>query len=161
MVLAASVAFAIRGRLPRQGTALAATLTLLCTAATIPVAVERIVTDLRVTTRMGAYNASVAGPVQAYLQPYLLDRVEQLLPKGASYVAIAGPGVTEPTARLAFPGLALDTLFPRLSVADPRTADWIVAWGANPRAFAPVSKVIVARRAEGSIPAVLVAKVLH
>jgi hypothetical protein len=107
---------------------------------------------------MSAYDRSVAGPVQAYLQPYLLDPVRSIIPPHETYATVTGPGVPYATAQRAFPSLALQTLFPRVS-KPAREAQWIVAWGAAPASVARVGHVIVARRASGVYPAVLVARV--
>ena len=50
----------------------------------------RVVQDLRVTTAMTSYDRSVAGPVQAYLQPYLLDPVRGIIPAEATYATVVG-----------------------------------------------------------------------
>jgi hypothetical protein len=159
LAVAAVAAYAVRRRLPRDAPALAASLCLLLTTGAAPYLVWRIVEDLRYTVALGAYNRSVAGPVQAYLQPYLLDRVPSLIPRGATYAAAAGPGVPYPTARQAFPDLALQVLFPRRSVADPRRADYVVAWGVRPRSLAPLSSLWLARGRSGRYPPLYVGKV--
>lgn len=132
---------------------------LLLTLAVVPYLAWRIVEDLRVTTAMSSYDLSVAGPVQAYLQPYLLDPVRELIPPGATYATVTGAGVEQDTARTAFPALAMTTLFPRRSVADPRRADWVIAWGTPLKGVAPFEKVIVARPAQAGYPAVVVGRV--
>ena len=117
----------------------------------------RVVQDLRVTTAMTAYERNVAGPVQAYLQPYLLDPVRGIVPPQATYATIVGPGVPYETARKAFPSLALETLFPRVSKPIGE-AQWIVAWGIPRDSVSRLGSVIVARPASGAYPAVLVAR---
>lgn len=123
-----------------------------------PYAVWRIVSDLRTTAAMTSYDRSVAGPVQAFLQPYLLDPVTRIIGPGDTYATVVGAGVPYEPARRAFPSLALRTLFPRIST-DASHAQWIVAWGADPGSVAHVGRVIVARAAAGPYPALLVAKV--
>jgi len=126
--------------------------------AVTPYLAWRVVEDLRTTTAMSAYDRSVAGPVQAYLQPYLLDPVRNIIPPNATYATVVGPGVPYDTAKRAFPSLAMETLFPRLSKSVD-DAQWIVAWGATPGSVAHVGHVIVAQRRSGVYPAVLVARV--
>jgi len=149
---------ALRGRWPQESVERLAVVSIAIVVAIAPYVAWRVVEDLRVTTAMGSYDRSVAGPVQAYLQPYLLDPVRTIIPPGATYATVVGPGVPYDTAKRAFPSLALETLFPRVSKA-PREAQWIVAWGAAPGSVAPVGRVIVARRASGTYPALLVARV--
>jgi hypothetical protein len=132
---------------------------LLATVAAAPFLAWRIVEDVRYTRRLDPSTYNGAGPVQAFLQPYLLDPVPALIPRGATYAAVTGDAVPYPTAREAFPSLAHETLFPRISVAAPRRADYVVAWGIDPRRVAPVRRVVVARPAAGVYPALRVAEV--
>jgi hypothetical protein len=159
LVVAAVVAIVVWRR--RPGTLVDAAL-LGCLALTLgagPFLVWRVVEDVRVTTELDAYTRRNAGPIQAYLQPYLLDEAARIVPPGATYATAVGAAVPYEPARKAFPSLALRRLFPRVSVGDPRRADWIVAWGVDPRRLAPVGRVVVARPASGPYPAVRVAEV--
>jgi hypothetical protein len=124
-----------------------------------PFLVWRIVEDMRHTTSLGAYERNAAGPIQAFLPGYLLDPVRRILPRDATYATVVGDKVPHSAARAGFPPLALTTLFPRLSVEDPRRADFVIAWGTDPRRLAPVSRVVVARGALGPLPPVVVATV--
>jgi hypothetical protein len=119
-----------------------------------PVATWRIVEDLRVTTALDPYERRESGPIQAFLQPYLLDGVSGLIPPGATYATAVSGAVPYEPARQAFPALALRELFPRRTVSDPARAEWIVAWGIDPRRLAPVGRVVVARKESGVYPAV-------
>src|SRR5215216_5199329 len=117
-----------------------------CAAATLgsaPFFVWRLVEDVRYTTSLNRSDYDGAGPIQAFLQPYLLDTVPALIPRGDTYMTAVGAGVPYDAARKAFPSLALQTLFPRISVASARDADWVVAWGVDPRSVAPVRRVVV------------------
>jgi hypothetical protein len=133
-----------------------------CLAVTVCVApflVWRIVEDTRYTTGLNASDRDGAGPIQAYLAPYLLDRVPAIVPRNATYAAVVGDRVSQATARKAFPSLAQNVLFPRVAVRDPRDADWVVAWGVDPRRVAPVEHVVVARPAFATSPTLYVARV--
>ena len=133
-----------------------------CAVATLgpaPFFVWRLVEDMRYTTSLNSSDYDGAGPIQAFLQPYLLDTVPALIPRGDTYMTAVGDGVPYDAARKAFPSLALQTLFPRISVSSARDADWIVAWGIDPRSVAPVGRVVVARPRSGAYPALLVAQV--
>jgi hypothetical protein len=141
----------------RRGPA-AAVVCLAVTVGAAPFLVWRIVEDLRFTTAMTAYDRGVAGPVQAYLQPYLLDEVARRMPAGDTYATAVGNAVPYPTARKAFPALAQQSLFPRVST-DPSRADWVVAWGVDPRTVTAVTDVIVARPRSGPNPPVYLARV--
>lgn len=158
LLAAAASGYRFRARLPREPVAAAAAVSLLVTAGAAPFLAWRIVDDLRYTTKLTPYDRSVAGPVQSYLQPYLLDRVPSLIPVGDTYATAVGPAVRYDAARKAFPALALQTLFPRISTT-PDRAQWIVSWGAPPSALAPVSRVVVARPATKLYPALYVGRV--
>lgn len=160
VALAFAAAWRFRGKRPASPIDLAAALALLVVLGAAPYLTWRIVSDLRVTTRMSPYDRSVAGPVQAYLQPYLLDPVARIIPAGDTYATAVGNGVPYTSARRAFPSLALQALYPRISAA-PADADWIVAWGVDPRTVARVGRVVVARPASGAYPALRVARVLR
>jgi len=159
LAVALAVAWRLRDRRPTGTAELWAAAALLAVVAAAPYLAWRVYRDLRVTTAMTPYDRSVAGPVQAYLQPYLLDPVTKIIPLGDTYATAVGDAVPYGPARQAFPSLALQTLFPRISEA-PADADWIVAWGVDPRSVAHVGSVIVARRASGVYPAVRVARVV-
>ena len=87
----------------------------LVTAAVVAIAPYvgwRVVEDLRVTTGMTSYERAVSGPVQAYLQPYLLDSVRAIIPPGATYATVVGPGVRFGAAAQAFPVTRAASSFP-------------------------------------------------
>jgi hypothetical protein len=160
LAVALALAWRFRSRRPVERADLWAAVALLAVVAAGPYLMWRVVSDLRVTTAMTPYDRSVAGPVQAYLQPYLLDSVVRIIPPGDTYATAVGDSVPYSQARSAFPSLALQRLYPRVSTVPARAA-WIVAWGIDPRAVAPVGQVIVARRASGPYPAVRIARVLR
>ena len=136
----------------------------MCLAVTLgalPYLIWRFVEDLRVTTGLHGYAAESAGPIQAYLPGYLADGAQRLIPRDATYATVVGNIVPWPTARAAFPSLALKTLFPRRSVADPRAADYVLAWGISPARVAAVDRIWVVRPRAGQYPAVSVGRVSH
>ncbi len=158
-LVAAIITWRRRGSLSTDLTGRAAAACLVVTLAVAPYFARRIVEDLRVTTAMTDYELSVAGPVQAYLQPYLLDPVTRVIPPGATYAVAQGPGVPHPEARAALAPLAMIKLFPRKEVSDPRQADWVIAWGIDIHDVAPVATAIVARPEQAGYPAVVVGRV--
>lgn len=158
LAAAAASGYLLRRRVSREPLSIAAAIAAAIVAGAAPFLAWRVVQDLRVTTGMTAYDRSVAGPVQAYLQPYLLDTVPRLIPPGATYATAVGSSVRFDAARKAFPSLALETLFPRRSVPVSE-ADWIVSWGIRPSAVARVGRIVVARAANATYPALYVAQV--
>jgi hypothetical protein len=137
----------------------AAALALAVAGGTLPLTVWRVAHDLDHTTALAPDEARGAGPIQAFLQPYLLDEAARALPPGATYAAVTGPGVPYATAAKAFPSLARDAFFPRLAVEDPRAAEWIVAWGVDPAEVAEVESARVVTPRSGVYPAVVLARV--
>jgi len=119
----------------------------------------RIVEDVRYTTSLGAYERREAGPIQAFLQPYLLDGFAGRIPAGDTYATAVGDSVPYEPARKAFPALALRSLFPRRSVGPPAEADWLVAWGVDPRTIVPGANVVFTRPRSGVYPEVFLARV--
>lgn len=158
LLVAGLAAWLRRSALPADVIGRVAAACIVLTLATEPYFAWRIVEDLRVTTNMTSYDRSVAGPVQAYLQPYLLNPVARIIPPGATFATVEGPSVAHVEARDAFPALAMITLFPRTAVADPQRADWVIAWGTNLHGIVPAGRVIVARPAQAGYPAVLVGR---
>lgn len=119
----------------------------------------RIVEDVRYTASLGQYERREAGPIQAFLQPYLLDGVAGRIPAGDTYATAVGDSVPYEPARRAFPALALRSLFPRRSVAPPAEADWLVAWGVDPHVIVPGAKVVFTQPRSGAYPEVFLARV--
>lgn len=136
-----------------------AAIALIVCVAALPYVAWRFVEDLRVTTKLHGYDAAAAGPVQAYLPGYLVEGASRLIPRDATFATVVGPSIPWHAARLAFPALAMETLFPRVSVADPRHADYLVTWGMRPSAVAPVTQTWVARPRVGAYAAIYVGKV--
>jgi len=137
----------------------AATVALALTIAAVPYVAWRFVEDVRVTTKLDAYGATAAGPIQAYLPGYLVDGAQRWIPRGATFATAVSPAIPWQPARAAFPSLAMQTLFPRISVTDPRSADYVVSWGMAPACVAPVSRTWVVRPRTGQYAAVYVGRV--
>jgi hypothetical protein len=137
----------------------AAAVAIALTVAAVPYVAWRFVEDLRVTTRLDAYGATAAGPIQAYLPGYLVDGAQRRIPRGATFATVVSPAIPWQPARAAFPALAMETLFPRVSVADPRSAGYVVTWGVAPGRVAPVSRTWVVRPRAGEYAAVYVGEV--
>lgn len=139
--------------------AAAASVCLAFTAAALPYVAWRFAEDLRVTTKLAGYDAAAAGPIQAYLPGYLVDGAPRLIPRTATYATAVGPSIPWAAARAAFPSLALQTLFPRRSVAEPRKANYVLTWGIQPARVAPVDRVWVIRPRLGDYAAIRIGRV--
>ena len=160
LVVAVAALVRFRGALRRQApSAAAALVTLIVIAAATPFVVWRVVEDLRYTTTLHGYDRAAAGPVQAFLPGYLLDGASRLIPPTATYTTVVSPSVPWAPARAGFGPLAMQSLFPRRSVADTRDADYLVAWGVQPRTVVPVQRVWTLRKAFGRSPTIYVARI--
>jgi hypothetical protein len=161
IALASALAWLVRARIPRDLAARAGIACLLVSVAALPYGAWRIGEDLRHTTRLHGYDRAAAGPVQTFLPGYLLDGVVKYIPRSATYATLVGNGVPWPAGRAAFPSLALQTLFPRVSEPIER-ADYVVGWGVSAAELsrrAGGAHVIVARPRVAQDPPVLVAEV--
>lgn len=166
LVLGVVVGLAVVWRVARgaPGDRAATAIVALCLGTTVgagPFVAWRIVEDIRFTSSLDDDYRRGAGPIDSYLQPYLLDPVAELLPRDATYHAVVAASGIRDAARSAFRPLALTALFPRRSVSSPGKAGWIVAWGIDPRTVADVRRVVVAREAQAGYPPVYVAEVRH
>jgi len=159
LVLAVAALVRFRGAIRRQAPSVAAALVVLVViAAATPYVVWRVVEDLRYTTTLHGYDRAAAGPVQAYLPGYLLDGASRLIPPAATFATVVSPRVPWASARSGFGPLAMQSLFPRRSVANARDADYVVAWGVQPRTVVPVQRVWTLRKAFGQYPTIYVAR---
>ena len=148
------------GRLRRLELPVAAAwVCLVVTCCLAPFIARRFVQDLRVTTRLHGYDRAAAGPVQAYLPGYLIDNARTVIPAGATFATVVSDAVPWAPARAAFPSLVMQTLFPRVSVKDPKRAEFLVTWGIPPARVVPVSRSWRVRARAGAYPAVFVGRV--
>lgn len=129
------------------------------TVGALPYTLWRIAEDVRYTSGLNADDRAGAGPIQTFLQPYLLDPVVPLMPPEARYFTAVSDGIRR-EARQGFRPLAYTVLFPRVSVERPEQADWIVAWGVDPRTLGvDVAGVRRVRESQAGYPPVWVARV--
>ena len=129
------------------------------TVGALPYTLWRIGEDVRYTSELDSYERAGAGPIQTFLQPYLLDPVVPLIPREATYFTAVSDGIRR-EARQGFVPLAYTVLFPRISVERPEQADWIVSWGLDPRTLGvEVEGVRRVRGAQAGYPPLWVARV--
>lgn len=117
----------------------------------LPLLAWRVVEDMRYTTALDPYERANAGPIQAYLPGYLVDRAKTAIPADGTWATGTGR-LSNSIAASAFSPLVLVELFPRVS-ADPAAAGWILTLGEQPGAVAPVSRTLLLRRAVAELPA--------
>jgi hypothetical protein len=87
----------------------------------------------KTSARLGPRAAAVAGARDAGLDPTVFTRIAQIVPAHATYWIDTSSAIGSSTARQAFPVWASGALLPRIAVAQPGQADWVVTWGYSPR----------------------------
>jgi hypothetical protein len=91
------------------------------------------VRNTKTSARLGPSAAAVVGALDAGLDPTVFTRIAQIVPARATYWIHASSAIEPSTARQAFAVWASGALLPRIAVAKPRDADWVVIWGSSPR----------------------------
>jgi len=91
--------------------------------------VHRIVTTARLTPAA----ASELGAKKAGLDPTVFRRLRRIIPARTTYWIGTSQRIRSSTIRGVFPLWASGALLPRIAVAKPATADWVVVWGYSPR----------------------------
>jgi hypothetical protein len=153
MLLAGLVAVALRRAWPASLEERAVAIALLALVVSVPYIVWRVVEDVRYTTSLDAYQRQSAGPIQAFLPGYLVERADTIVPPGDTYATFVGPSVPNAIARKAFPSLVLLSLFPRRS-ASRSDAQWIIAWGVPRAKLARLGAVQLVHSSLGPLPPV-------
>lgn len=101
------------------------------TAAAAPFTLWRVTEDIRETAPITAEHARYVGAETKLIDGELVEQIAGLIPEDATYMVAVAPGayleIRESLAH--WLGYAL---IPRRQVRFPRTAEWIVAWGATP-----------------------------
>jgi hypothetical protein len=157
LVLVGGCAFVFRRRLlALRGIELIVGIAVIASLVSSPLLAWRVVKDLQYTTNLDPYERASAGPIQAYLPGYLVDRARTVVPPDGTWATRTGT-VSNSIAQAAFSPLALVTLFPRVS-ADPAEAGWILTLGEQPRAVAPVSRTLLLRGPVPPLPAARLGK---
>jgi hypothetical protein len=84
------------------------------------------------SARLSSTAAAEIGAKDAGLDPRVFDRLGRIIPPHATYWADASPLIRPNTTRGAFSLWAWGSLEPRIAVARPEDADWVVTWGYRP-----------------------------
>jgi hypothetical protein len=84
------------------------------------------------TARLSPTTAAELGAAEAGLDPTVFDRLSRIVPPHATYWVGTSRRIRPSTRSGAFPLWASGSLLPRIEVAKPQAADWIVTWGYRP-----------------------------
>jgi hypothetical protein len=106
-----------------------------CAAAVLmaPLLIWIDVRSTKTSARLGPSAAADVGARDAGLDPTVFTRIAQIVPAHATYWIDTSSTIGSSTARQAFPVWASGSLLPRIAVAEPDEADWVVIWGYSPR----------------------------
>ena len=106
-----------------------------CAAAVLiaPLLIWIHVRDTEASARLSPSAAADVGARDAGLDPTVFDRIAQIVPAHATYWIDTSSAMRSSTPRQAFAVWASGALLPRIAVARPDEADWVVIWGYSPR----------------------------
>jgi hypothetical protein len=158
LVLAVSLCVVLRRSWPATLEERAVAVAVLALVVSAPYIAWRVVEDVRYTTKLDAYQRQSAGPIQAFLPGYLVQRAAAIVPPSGTYSTLVGPSAANAIARKAFPSLVMVSLFPRRS-APPSEAGWIIVWGVPRDRAARLGRVYVVQPALGPLPPVYAVRV--
>jgi hypothetical protein len=85
------------------------------------------------SARLSPTEAAAVGAREAGLDPTVFDRLVRIIPAHATYWVDLSPRIRTSDVAKTFPLWASGALLPRLAVARPEEADWIVIWGYSPK----------------------------
>jgi hypothetical protein len=164
LTLGALFAWRIRARTVSalEGATVVAWIVLSATAVTLgstPFVAWRIVEDIRYTSGIDPWLRPRYGVSVFKVHPEIFDNAKARIPAGDTYY-LAPSKKVEYTSRSAFRLWALGYLLPRVAVAEPDRAAWIVTLGRDPRSVGPpVSKVWLLKEPVNGLPAAYLGKV--
>ena len=84
------------------------------------------------SARMSSAEAAAVGARDAGVDPTVFDRLTRIIPPHATYWVDVAPRLRSTDLVNTFPLWASGALLPRLAVARPDEADWVVIWGYGP-----------------------------
>jgi len=85
------------------------------------------------TARLSRTSAMNLGAKEAGLDPTVFDRLSRVIPPDATYWVDTSSMIRPSVTRQAFPLWASGSLLPRVAVAKPAKAEWVVIWGYSPK----------------------------
>jgi hypothetical protein len=84
------------------------------------------------SARLSPTAAAGLGAKEVGLDATVFDRLARIVPPHATYWIDTSPRIRSSVSRQAFPLWASGALLPRIAVARPGEAQWIVVWGYSP-----------------------------
>jgi hypothetical protein len=119
----------------------------------------RIVEDIRYTSTIDPWLAPRYGVSVFRVHPEIFDNAAKRIPPGDTYF-LAPSRRLDRTTREAFRQWALANLLPRVAVADPDQAQWILTLGVDPAGLGPqISRTWRVKEAVSGLPPAYLGKV--
>jgi hypothetical protein len=147
------------GAQKREPPALVVVIAIVSVLATAPFTIWRVIEDIGYTSGLSRTEAEAAGASYNSLEPIVFEELRRTVPPNETYYVDAADAI-EARARDAFLEWSATVLLPRLPVAEPDRADWIIGWGIHPRTIGVrVTDVRVVHPPYASFPATYVARV--
>ena len=157
LIVGALYAWHVRGRVLAatggSGSVGAVVLVLLATTVgTAPFLGWRIVEDIRYTSQIDPWLAPRYGVSVFKVHPEIFDNAARRIPPGDTYYLTSDPKLGRAT-KAAFHEWALGYLLPRIAVADPAQAGWILTLGVDPASVGPrVSRTWLMKESVNGLP---------
>jgi hypothetical protein len=109
--------------------------------AAFPYVAWRVVEDIRYTSNLDSWLANRYGVSVFRVHPAIFDNAETHMTRDARYYLVSSPKL-DATRRAAFAQWAAGWMLPRVAVASPGRADFVLALGVDPRSVGvPISHV--------------------
>lgn len=129
------------------------------TVGTAPFLGWRIVEDIRYTREIDPWLAPRYGVSVFRVHPEIFDNAALRIPPGDTYY-LASAGNLDRVTKAAFREWALGYLLPRVAVADPARAQWILTLGVAPASVGPtVSETWMVKESVNGLPPAFLGKV--
>jgi hypothetical protein len=131
------------------------------TLGSVPFLAWRVVEDIRYTSGLDSWLVPRYGVSVYRVHPEIFDNAAQRIPPGDTYYLAASPKLDHRT-RDAFHQWALGYLLPRIAVADPRGAQWILTLGVDPAMVGPrIARTWIVKGPVSGLPVAYLGKVVQ
>lgn len=140
MILLGLVAAAIYGLRVRRAQSIAVAAVAVLAIAAFPYIAWRVTEDIRYTSRLDPWIANRYGVSVFRVHPAIFDNAASHMPADARYYLASSPQIDD-TRRKAFAQWAAGWLLPRIAVASPAQADYVLTLGLRPNSVgAPIAR---------------------
>jgi len=126
----------------------------------VPFVAWRTIEDIRYTRAIDPWLSPRYGVSVLGVHPEIFDNAARLIPRRDRYYLAPSPAIGG-TQQAAFREWSLGYLLPRVAVADPNDAGWILTLGVDPRKVGPpIQKTWLLKGPVNGLPAAYLGKVV-